>query len=425
MPKKDREWYNLDNSAIVHAATRNNHYSSGYRFSAKLKEIVDPIILQKAVDLTMPRFPVFDVCLKKGLFWYYFERNDKAGPYIKPDIINPCMPMRIKDDNGYLIRIYYYNRKISIELFHSLADGTGAIYFLKALLAVYLRLLGHEIPNENGVLPIDEEPDPEEKEDAYMRYATKKPNISMKQPKAYHFKGTLEPFHTLNIIAGEMELDSVLSLARKYNVTITEYLTAVLLKAHLDEQDSDHSFRKRPVSVAVPVSQRKFFPSKTLRNFIILIHPSIDPKFGKYTFKEILSLVHHYNRYQLNGKFMQAKINQNVGVAKNPLIRAVPLFIKNIFVFFSYRRIGNRQSSIIFTNLGPMVIPEQMKQHIERFDVMLGQPYSPNANCAAVSFENKLVVTFASCIKETKIEKRFFSHLVKDGIHVKIETNRS
>ena len=424
MPKKDREWYKLDNSAIVHAATKNNRYSSGYRFSVILKEEVNPTLLQEAVDATMPRFPVFDVCLKRGLFWYYFERNEKPGPYVKPDIINPCMPMRMKEDNGYLIKIYYYGRKISIEMFHSLADGTGAIYFLKTLLAVYLRLLGHEIPNEEGVLAIENEPDPEEKEDAYNRYATKKPNVSMKQAKAYHFKGTREAFHTLNIITGEIDLSSVLELARKYKVTITEYLTAVLLKVHLDEQDSEALFRKRPVSVALPVSQRKFFPSKTLRNFIIMIHPRIEPKFGTYTFEEILALTHHYVRYQLNAKFMQAKINQNARLTRNPLIRAVPLFIKNIVVFLSYRRIGNRQSSIIFTNLGPIVVPEQMKEHIERFDVMLGQPYSENANCAAVSFGNQLVVTFSSCIKETKIEKRFFSHLVKEGIHVKIETNR-
>ena len=42
----------------------------------------------------------------------------------------------------------------------------------------------------------------------------------------------------------------------------------------------------------------------------------------------------------------------------------------------------------------------------------------------SVSFEDTLTVNFASSIMETDVERYFFRKLVKDKIHVKIESNR-
>ena len=65
-----------------------------------------------------------------------------------------------------------------------------------------------------------------------------------------------------------------------------------------------------------------------------------------------------------------------------------------------------------------------MKQHIERFDIYMGQPFSSRTNCAIISYEDILTINFASSIKEADVEKFFFQKLVQDGIHVKIESNR-
>ena len=67
---------------------------------------------------------------------------------------------------------------------------------------------------------------------------------------------------------------------------------------------------------------------------------------------------------------------------------------------------------------------KDMKKYIERFDIYMGQPFSSRTNCAIISFEDILTVNFASSIVETDVERYFFGRLVKDGIHVKIESNR-
>ena len=417
-------WYRLDLSAIVYPTLQRRNFSSVYRLSVILKEIVDPAALQQALDMTLPRFPTFKVTMRKGVFWRYLEPNDRPGPFVEPDIVNPCMPMSFQSSSKYLIRLYYYQRRISLEVFHSLSDGGGAFYLLLTITAVYLRLKGHEIPDGRGVLNIHEEPDPEELEDAYFRYASSKVRPPRSREKTYRIRGTKEPFYTLNIIAGILPVDQVLSVTRRFRVSVTEYLNAVLLYALMQKQRSDHVFRELPVSLAMPVNLRRFFPSKTLRNFITMVYPSIDPRMGDYTFEDILIQVHHYMRYYINDKFLNADITTNAAVTKNPLIRVVPLFFKDFVVRQFYKRVQDKHSSAGLTNLGVVDTPDEMREHVERFDVLMGQPFSARTNCAIVSYGNVLSISFASSIMEADVERLFFRKLVQDGIHVKIETNR-
>lgn len=417
-------WYRLDLSAIVYPTLQRRNFSSVYRLSVVLKEKIDPGILQKAVDLTLPRFPTFKVTMRKGVFWRYLEPNDRPGPFVEPDIVNPCMPMSFRSRSRYLIRIYYYEKRISLEVFHSLSDGSGAMCLLKTMTAVYLRLKGYEIPDGNGVLNIQEEPDPEELEDAYLRYASSKVRPPRSREKTYRIRGTVEPFYTLNIITGIIPVNQLLAVSKQFKVSVTEYLNAVLLYALLQKQEKDRVFRALPVSIAMPVNLRRFFPSKTLRNFITMVYPSVDPRMGDYSFEDILIQVHHYMRYYINDKFLNADITTNTAVTRNPFIRIVPLFLKDFVVRQFYKRVQDKQSSAGLTNLGVVDAPNEMKAHVERFDVLMGQPFSARTNCAVISFQNTLSISFASSIVEADVERLFFRRLVRDGIHVKIETNR-
>lgn len=422
--KKRESWYKLDLSANVYPTLQRKDFSSVYRISITLKETIQPDLLQQAVDLTLPRFPTFKTALRRGLFWRYLEPNDRPGPFVQPDIQNPCMHMNFHADNRYLIRIYYYQKRISLEVFHSVSDGSGALYLLRTITAVYLRLQGHEIPDTMGVLDIHEQPSPGELEDAYMKYASAKICPPRSQGSAYRVRGTPEPRNTLNIICGVIPVDQLLQITRKYKVSVTEYLNAVLLYALMQKQKSDKVLREKPLKLALPVNLRSFFPSDTLRNFITMVYPAIDPRMGDYSFEDILLQVHHYMRYYINDKFLNADITTNALTQQNFLIRIVPLFVKDFVVKRFYTRVQDCQSSAGLTNLGIIRLSEEMQQHVERFDVLMGQPFSARTNCAIVSYQNTLTINFASGIKETDVERFFFRKLVEDGIPVKIETNR-
>lgn len=421
---KKEVWYKLDLSAIVYPTLQRKDFSSVYRLSVLLKEEIDPALLQKALDMTLSRFPTYKVAIRKGLFWRYLEPNNRPGPFVTPDIKNPCMPMPFKANNRYLLRVYYYGRRISLEAHHCLGDGTGGMCVLQTLTAVYLGLLGHSITPSGFVLDIKSSPESEELEDAYMRYANARVRPPRPGEKTYRVRGTKEPFYTLNIIDGIMSVREVMAVAKKYDATLTEYLNAVLLYALLQKQEHDMPFRFRPVKIAMPVNLRRFFPSKTLRNFITMVYPSIDPRLGDYTFKEIVEQVHHYMKYYINEKFLRGDITTNAATQRNPVIRIVPLFIKDFVVRTFYTKVQDKNSSAGLTNMGALKVPEDMKPYIERFDIYMGQPFSSRTNCAIISFEDTLTINFASSIAETDVECLFFRKLVQDGIHVTIESNR-
>lgn len=420
-----RDWYKLDLSAIVYPTLQRRDFSSVYRLSVVLKEEIQPEVLQKALDMTLPRFPTYKAAIRKGLFWRYLEPNDRPGPFVQEDVKNPCQPMYFKANNRYLVRVYYFRNRIALEAHHSLGDGTGGMCVLQTLTAAYLRLLGHtDIENGGFVLDINETPAEGELEDAYMRYANAKVCPPRLQEKAYRVRGTAEPFYTLNIIDGIMSVSQVMAVAKRYNATITEYLNAVLLQALLTKQLEEPHFRLRPVKIAMPVNLRRFFPSITLRNFITMIYPGVDPRLGDYTFEEIVVQVHNYMRYYINEKLLRGDITTNAATQRNPVIRVVPLFIKDMVVKTFYTKVQDRNSSAGLTNMGALKVPEGMKPYIERFDIYMGQPFSRRTNCAIISFEDILTVNFASSIIEADVERYFFRKLVQDGIHVKIESNR-
>lgn len=420
-----RTWYRLDLSAIVYPTLQRRDFSSVYRLSVVLKEPIKPDLLQQAVDIALPRFPTYKSALRKGLFWRYLEPNSRPGPFVQPDIGNPCMPMPFKANNRYLLRFYYHNCRIALEAHHSLGDGTGGMCVLLTVTAVYLRLLGHQVENGGFVLDVKETPDPEELEDAYMRYANARVRPARPGEKTYRVRGTKEPFYTLNIIDGILSVREVLAVASRYNATVTEYLNSVLLYALLQKQAAEWHLKLRPVKVAMPVNLRRFFPSKTLRNFISMVYPSIDPRLGDYSFDEIVTHVRNYMRYFINEKYLRGDITTNAATQKNPLIRVIPLFIKDFTVRLFYTRVQDKNSSAGLTNMGAMKVPEDMKPFIDRFDIYMGQPFSSRTNCAVISFEDTLTINFASSIIEADVERYFFRKLVKDGIHVKIESNRS
>ncbi len=418
-------WYQLDLSALVFPTLQRRDFSSVYRISMHLKEEINPTIMQTAIDLSMQRFPTYKVAIHKGVFWRYLEPNDRPGPFLKEDIQNPCMPMPFKSNNHYLLRFFYYKNRIAFEAHHCLGDGNGAMSVLQTTVATYLNLLGHHITPKDYVLDINETPKPEEFEDAYLRYATSKVKPKRNSEKTYLFQGTKDQLYSLNIISGIISVKEILDLSRKNNVSITEYLVATLLFALQKVQEAENNHAQYPVRIALPVNLRQFFPSITLRNFITMVYPYIDPRLGDYSFEDTVSFVHNFMHYAVNDKLLCGDITTNAAIQQQSFVRIIPLFIKDIVVRSFYKRVQTKYSSAGLTNLGKITVPKEMEPFIERMDVYMGQPFSSRTNCAIISYQDVLTINFTSGILETDVEREFFRLLVKNGISVKIETNRN
>ena len=419
---RSKRWFKLDNAGKLYPAIATNRWSSAFRISAEFFETVDPERLQRAVDRVMPRFPSFKARMRRGVFWYYLEEI-KAPLTVRLDTGHPCMPFRFHQDNGYLLRVFYYQKRVSAEFFHSLTDGSGGMVFMKTLAVEYLRLGGVDARFDEGALDIGDTPDPEETQDAFLAMPLPKVRASRKESRAYHFFATQEIPHTLHLIAASIDCDALKRESAKLNVTVTEYLVSVMLFSAYQDQKRRQPRKVLPVRVSVPVNMRAYYPAKTLRNFSTFINPGVDPRLGDYTFEEIAREVHGYMRYFLNPKLLSAVIATNVADEKNLLIRLAPLLLKNLVIGSIFRKAGDRLVTSTLTNLGKIKMPTGTEKHIRRFEFHLGCPSMPLCNCACVTQGSDLRLMFSSNIRETTLPTDVLRFLVEKGISVAVESN--
>lgn len=416
---KSKRWYRLDNAAKIYPAIMTSKWTPMFRFTAVLKEEVDPELLDKALEKTMGRFPIYNVSLKTGFFWYYFEGLEhRITP--EPDVINPFAPIGRGDP---LLRVRYHENRVSVEIHHGLTDGSGAMTFLKTLLAQYFTHKGIDVPSTHGILDVNEPVDPEEEEDSFFKYSRMSVLPSRRETRAYHPSGT--PLNTgdIAITTGVMKASEILGKAHEYNVSVTEYIAALLLQSLYTLQKAERPKRQHPVKISVPVNLRKFYRTNTLRNFSQYVNPGIDPNYGEFTFEEIVSQLHHQFRFMLTEKNLNARMSKNVNDELSIAIRAMPLFVKKPVMVLTHMQVGERIFSSPLSNMGVVELPEAIRDLVERFDMVLHTARYNKLECSAVSYGDNLSVSFSRSIAQPHTERLFFTALVRQGIKVKIESN--
>ena len=422
--KKDSKtfWLKLDNAAKIFPAQNTRTWSNSFRVCYVLKEKIDTVLLKQALIDILPRFSCYDVRIRHGFFWFYLEKNENT-PEVLPDVKNPCHRVRFKENGEFLFKVYYHGNRIAIDVYHVLTDGHGGALFLSTLVAQYLRLKGAEIPVGGFVLPIDTKTTPTELEDAFVKNATSKAKFTRLDKFVYHAKGTRMPTHTVNITSGTIPFDKLHELSKAKGVTVTEFLSAVMLDVLIKKQAREEK-KQKEVSIQIPIDLRRTFNSDTLRNFTICLRVKIDPNKGEYTFDELLEQVKYQLRLEKDKREVNAMITANLGLEKNIFMRALPLVVKNLGIGIGFAITAEQTTSSLITNLGYVDIPEKMRAYVDRFLFMPSPGKLNAARLGVATVNNNLVITFSNIYKESDVEREFFTRFVKMGLHVKIESNR-
>ena len=224
--KRSRQirWDKLDNTAHLFPVIAGEHMSNVYRISVTLSEKIVPELLQEALNLVLPKFDGFNMRLRRGVFWYYFEENGKKAPIVQEESTYPCQFIRGNASHSYLFRVTYYKYRINLEVFHVLTDGTGANLFFKNLIYHYLGLK-YNLPMNKKVVNNNSS-----SSDKYLKYYDDKYKMMYDFKPAYQIPGIANKRknNTYHYIININELKKV---CKGLNVTITEYLTAVYMYA--------------------------------------------------------------------------------------------------------------------------------------------------------------------------------------------------
>lgn len=412
---KEPSWRQLDNAAKIFPPNSNKQDTKVFRFACRLKEKVEPEILQDALDKTLLSFPLYRSIIRKGLFWYYFEASD-IRPVVKEESKSPCSKIYDENIKGLLFEVTYYKKRINLEIHHALTDGVGALQFLRTLVLNYLSIAHQEVFTEQMV--IDYDASRVEKEvDGFQKYSSKgkgRKNASI--GKAYKLKGEKLQGDFLQVINGLVSVKEVIKEAHQYDTTLTIYLSAILIRA-IGKQMNKRQ-KKQPVVISVPVNLRPYFKSASARNFFsVILVPYVLGE--EDSLQDIINNLKVFFERELKAEKFQARMDRLVALEKNYVTRAIPLFLKKPTLKLAHYLTGEEVTTS-FSNIGKITMPQEVMPYIEGFDVCVSTKKIQVCLC---SYEDELSISFTSPFVSTEVQKDFFRELTSRGIKVTLNTN--
>ena len=412
-----RRWTKLDNVAKIFPPTRTKIDTKVFRFSCELIENVDPDILARAVELTLPRFPVYKSVMKKGLFWYYLE-DSSIEPHVREEYKPPLTELYSGNSRNLLFEVTYYRRRINLEVFHVLSDGAGAIQFFRVLVGHYLIQKYHrdrpELMNE-----IDTDASAgQSRVDSFQKYYEKVSYFSKeKREPAYSFKRDHLSGRRLRIVEGIVSVKALRDKSREFGATITEMLITnfvLSIGAQMGLQDM-----KRPVVVTVPVNLRQFFPSETARNFFGMLYVTYDFNAGENDFDSAIKRIKSSFKEELTEEKVRARMNQYAALEHMMMARLLPLALKDPIMRFG-NWLEKRLFTTSFSNVGKIELPEALAEHVYMVDVF---DSAHGLQAVTSSFGDKFVTSFTSVLRDTDIEMNYFRRLSGMGLEVTVAGN--
>lgn len=419
--QKMDEWYKLDNAGKMFHAVSEQSNSSVFRLATVMKETIDPDKLQLALDDVIKRLPMFAVKLNKGVFWdFLVENNEKL--FVQPENQYPCAPIDSIETSGFLLRVTYYKKRIAVEFFHSVTDGTGALEFVNALIYYYLVHVGKDVSYESSLIDINDRPSYYERDDSYQNYVTKEKPEKLKETSSYQIRGGA--IDQTVVIHGKMSAASIHQLAKKHGTTITAFISSLLIASIYKERLKFRAYQEE-IKIAIPVNLRKFFPSNTLRNFFGVVHVGMAVN-DNTTMEEIILEVSKQLREKVQKENLQHSINDRVKWQTRLTARFIPLPLKYHAIRYGYKSFSERTKSMTMTNVGRVQLPESMQSHISHMELILYPTKKSPINSAMIAFDDELVISFSRIIKEADIIRTFFRELSQTyNMEVEVYSNDS
>lgn len=449
-----RTWARLDNASNMFLAARSDADPKVFRMTAEMDHEVDRGLLQTALDATFDRYPLYRAVLRRGVFWYYLQDSD-LRPEVVDETQHTCAAIYQADVRTLLFRVVLHRRRINLEVFHALSDGTGALWFLTDLVTAYVRLRFPDEPPpdrdpERRGARIDGGPesvgansdgsasDPrhELEADSFTRYFRTKDLsepagrgsadrsrglsrvVGASTEKTYTVKGTRTPDNRTRAVELTMPAADVLALARAEGVSLTMYLTALFfasLRAAQEEPDDSST-----LAVSVPVNLRQYFPSTSARNFFTTVRLEHTYGQGDDGLGAVCRNLDAQFRPQTAPDALAVRVRRFIRFERMIALRIVPRPLKDVFLGL-INRASNRGLTVAVSNLGNIRLPQPAGAHVTR---MLFHVSAVRPQFCVVSHAGALTISFTSPFSETDHIREFARRLSAEGIDVTVAAAR-
>ncbi|MCI8367855.1 MAG: alcohol acetyltransferase [Eggerthellaceae bacterium] len=448
-------WYRLDNVGKFYSAQAGDPHQTVFRISAVMRHEVQPEALQRALERTVAELPSFNVVLRNGLFWRYLQEAPGV-PAVQPEDQPVCFGLHA-GLKSVLYRVSYFRDRINLEMSHMIADGRGALEFLKTLLAFYCEeegaegmeslvaeassdgsmqpptpdvilsgarsaeskdLSGRGDPSTTGLRPSAQDDNissiqSDVAEDSFSRYFEKAKAGATPSTKPYRLTGWRDEanptFFELHLSVAE-----VVAMSKAMGVSVTSLLAAAIVSAVRAGMPA--SALDRPITMDVPVDLRRFYGSETLRNFFGLAFVTCSPQLAA----EPLEVIARNVQQQLADATIPAnlarRMNQMVKLEKNPIVRWVPSFVKDAALAFGDWK-ARGEVTCTFSNLGRVTLPPAAAEEVRSIGCLTS---SRGLNFLAVSCGDDLTAGISTVYLLHEVPCRFVRLLTERGLSVRL-----
>lgn len=447
-----RVWARLDNASNMFLAARTDSDPKVFRMTAEMDHVIDPRLLQAALDSTFDRYPLYRSVLRRGVFWYYLQDSD-LRPRVEAESQHTCAPIYQADVRTLLFRVVHYERRINLEVFHALSDGTGALWFLADLVSAYARLRfpeEHVRPAGEGATRVDAvaeaaevgpdtrpaEPRHELEADSFTRYFRRENKrrsersvptehsrglarfVGASTRKTHTVKGTRTPDNRTRAVELTMPVADVLTLAREHGVSLTMYLAALFFASVRPARDEQG--HAGTLAVSVPVNLRQFFPSTSARNFFTTVRLEHTYDENEDDLGAVCRDLDAQFRPQTTADALEARVRRFIRFERMIVLRIVPRPLKDV-ILGMLNRASNRGLTVAISNLGNIRLPDSVAAHVTRMFLHVS---AVRPQLCAVSHAGRLTISFTSPFSETGHIREFARHLSAEGIAVTVAAAR-
>jgi hypothetical protein len=114
------------------------------------------------------------------------------------------------------------------------------------------------------------------------------------------------------------------------------------------------------------------------------------------------------------------QIARNAGGTRNPIVRAIPLFIKDVAGRILFSVLGESMLSGFISNLGVLRLPPGVAQQVQSVVFSPAPSTTTLTNASVLSWNDELIISFGSLLQSRQLEQLYFKRLRDLGLHVSV-----
>jgi len=376
----------------VYAGIINEGSVGSFSITVHLKKEVDMQALQKAAYELIEDCPYLSGRLTSDSKYELLPTELD----VRFDKESDAFPAYYSNGDGRMLRVLYGSHHIRVEVTHVITDGRGLLAITKEIILRYFKKLGSEF-NEIEIPTLTVE-------DAYEKFANDKSSIKKpKSKKIKAYKHSQKKNCAPRVITRNFSAKAIKNQAKKYDLTVSEYILAHIFMAMAVERNASGS--KKSITATIPIDFRSFFETTTVRNFIgssppiEMVESEDFAEIGKEIKKYFAIFNQSYVQNQVNEfAFSRQQLNSSPKWMKK--------FVLNLVMKQMYKPI-----TTMFTNLGVINFPQEIAPQIDylafKNSPISGLPYL----FSCITFEDVLTLSITTTVEGEEILKELFKRL--------------